>query len=59
MDATLKAHGVDPMQVTFVLTPFPDEQAAQARGQVHAVWAMEPFVTVRKDTIGRMCWPTR
>ena len=52
MDATLKAHGVDPKQVTFVLTPFPDEQAALARGQVDAVWATEPFVTVMKDAIG-------
>lgn len=52
MDATLKAHGVDPSQVTFVLTPFPDEQAALASGRVDAVWATEPFVTVMKDAIG-------
>jgi ABC-type nitrate/sulfonate/bicarbonate transport system substrate-binding protein len=30
-----------------VLTPFPDEQAALARGQVDAVWATEPFVTIQ------------
>jgi len=52
MDVTLEAHGVDPKQVTYVLTPFPDEQAALARGQVDAVWATEPFVTVMQDAIG-------
>ena len=52
MTATLKAHGVDPSQVTFVLVPFPDQQAALAHGQVDAVWATEPFVTVMKDAIG-------
>lgn len=52
MDATLKAHGVDPAQVTFVAIPFPDEQAALARGEVDAVWATEPFVTAAKKGIG-------
>lgn len=52
VDATLKAHGVDPKDVTFVATPFPDEQSALARHQVDAVWATEPFVTVIKKTLG-------
>jgi len=52
MDATLKAHGIDPAQVTFVAIPFPDEQAALARGEVDAVWATEPFVTAAKVAIG-------
>lgn len=52
MDVTLKANGVDPGQVTFVAVPFPDEQAALARGQVDAVWATEPFVTVIKKALG-------
>jgi NitT/TauT family transport system substrate-binding protein len=52
VDATLKAHGVDPRDVTFVATPFPDEQTALARHQVDAVWATEPFVTVIKKTLG-------
>ncbi len=52
MDATLKAHGIDPAQVTFVAIPFPDEQAALARGEVDAVWATEPFVTAAKKAIG-------
>jgi NitT/TauT family transport system substrate-binding protein len=52
VDATLKAHGVDPKDVTFVATPFPDEQTALARHQVDAVWATEPFVTVIKKTLG-------
>jgi NitT/TauT family transport system substrate-binding protein len=52
VDATLKAHGVDPRDVTFVATPFPDEQAALARHQVDAVWATEPFVTVIKKALG-------
>jgi NitT/TauT family transport system substrate-binding protein len=52
VDATLKAHGVDPRDVTFVAIPFPDEQAALARHQVDAVWATEPFVTVIRKTLG-------
>ena len=52
VDATLKAHGVDPQDGTFVATPFPDEQAALARHQVDAVWATEPFVTVIKKALG-------
>jgi NitT/TauT family transport system substrate-binding protein len=52
VEATLKAHGVDPRDVTFVATPFPDEQTALARHQVDAVWATEPFVTVIKKTLG-------
>ena len=52
VDATLKAHGVDPGSVTFVATPFPDEETALARHQVDAVWATEPFVTVIKKTLG-------
>ena len=38
VDATLKAHGVDPRDVTFVATPFPDEPTALARHRVDAVW---------------------
>ena len=52
VDVTLKAHGIDPRDVTFVATPFPDEAAALARHQVDAVWATEPFVTVMKKTLG-------
>ena len=52
VDATLKAAGVDPKDVTFVATPFPDEETALARHQVDAVWATEPFVTVIKKTLG-------
>jgi NitT/TauT family transport system substrate-binding protein len=52
MAATLKAHGINPSQVTFVAIPFPDEQAALARGEVDAVWATEPFVTAAKFGIG-------
>ena len=52
MDATFKAHGLNPAQVTFVAIPFPDEQAALARGEVDAVWATEPFVTATEVAIG-------
>lgn len=52
VDVTLRAHGIDPRDVTFVATPFPDEQTALARHQVDAVWATEPFVTVIKKTLG-------
>jgi NitT/TauT family transport system substrate-binding protein len=52
VDVTLKAHGIDPRDVTFVATPFPDEAAALARHQVDAVWATEPFVTVMKKMLG-------
>ena len=51
VDVTLKAHGIDPRDVTFVATPFPDEATALARHQVDAVWATEPFVTVMKKTL--------
>jgi NitT/TauT family transport system substrate-binding protein len=52
VDVTLKAHGIDPKDVTFVATPFPDEQTALARHQVDAVWSTEPFVTVIKKALG-------
>jgi NitT/TauT family transport system substrate-binding protein len=52
VDATLKAAGVNPKDVTFVATPFPDEETVLARHQVDAVWATEPFVTVIKKTLG-------
>ncbi len=52
VDVTLKAHGINPKDVTFVATPFPDELTALARHQVDAVWATEPFNTVMKKTLG-------
>ncbi|HEX4256277.1 MAG TPA: ABC transporter substrate-binding protein [Streptosporangiaceae bacterium] len=52
VDVTLKAHGIDPRDVTFVATPFPDELTALARHQVDAVWATEPFNTVIKKSLG-------
>jgi NitT/TauT family transport system substrate-binding protein len=52
VDVLLKAHGIDPKDVTFVATPFPDEMTALARHQVDAVWSTEPFVTVIKKTLG-------
>ena len=52
VDVTLKAHGIDPNDVTFVATPFPDELTALARHQVDAVWATEPFNTVMQKKLG-------
>src|SRR6202012_2080028 len=52
VDVTLKAHGINPKDVTFVATPFPDELPAVARPQVDAVWATEPFNTVIKKSLG-------
>ena len=52
VDVTLKAHGINPRDVTFVATPFPDELTALARHQVDAVWATEPFNTVIKRSLG-------
>ena len=52
VDVTLKAHGINPEDVTFVATPFPDELTALARHQVDAVWATEPFNTVMKKKLG-------
>ncbi|HEY2521255.1 MAG TPA: ABC transporter substrate-binding protein [Streptosporangiaceae bacterium] len=52
VDVTLKAHGIDPQDVTFVATPFPDELTALARHQVDAVWATEPFNTVMQKKLG-------
>ena len=52
VDVTLKAHGINPKDVTFVATPFPDELTALARHQVDAVWATEPFNTVMQKKLG-------
>ena len=52
VDVTLKAHGINPRDVTFVATPFPDELTALARHQVDAVWATEPFNTVMQKKLG-------
>src|SRR6202012_4441650 len=52
VDVTLRAHGINPRDVTFVATPFPDELPAVARPQVDAVWATEPFNTVIKKSLG-------
>ncbi len=51
VDATLKNYGVSPQQVKFVAVPFPDMQAALARGQVDAAAATEPFVTAIKAAL--------
>lgn len=46
----LKAAGVDPKTVTFVIFPFPNMLAALEQGQVDAAWLVEPFLTQARDS---------
>ncbi|MGJ3507131.1 ABC transporter substrate-binding protein [Enemella sp. A6] len=41
--------GGDPKKVTYVEMPFPDMQAALERGDVDAIWVVEPFMAAGKE----------
>lgn len=41
--AVIEEAGVDPASVNFVELPYPDMQAALDRGDVDAIWQVEPF----------------
>jgi NitT/TauT family transport system substrate-binding protein len=44
--AALKKMGIDPNSVKLLAVPFPTMRTALANGQVDAMWAPEPFVTL-------------
>lgn len=44
--------GVDPDSVEYVEVPFPDMAATLDRGDVDAIFAVEPFATTAEDSIG-------
>lgn len=46
--ASVTAAGGDPAAVQYVEMPFPDMNAALARGNVDAIWQVEPFVALGK-----------
>jgi NitT/TauT family transport system substrate-binding protein len=43
VNAALQKSGVDTSRISYVAVPFPDMANALAKGQVDAVWAVEPF----------------
>ena len=51
-NATLKADGVNPASVKYVVIPFPDMAAALKAGQVDAISAVEPFITGAEQAMG-------
>jgi NitT/TauT family transport system substrate-binding protein len=51
ISAVLKSKGVDPKSIRFVEVGFPDMGATLQRGDVDAVWVVEPFTTAVKSTL--------
>jgi NitT/TauT family transport system substrate-binding protein len=51
-NAELKANGVNPASVKYVVIPFPDMAAALKAGQVDAVSVVEPFLTGTEQSDG-------
>jgi NitT/TauT family transport system substrate-binding protein len=51
ISAVLKQQGVDPKSVKFVEVGFPDMGATLQRGDVDAVWVVEPFTSAVKGTL--------
>jgi NitT/TauT family transport system substrate-binding protein len=51
--ASVRKAGGDPDKVEFVEMPLPDMPAALDKGQVDAIWAVEPFVTLASEQGGR------
>ena len=47
--STLKQAGGDPAAVKLLEVPFPEMGAALERGDVDAIWAVEPFATLAKQ----------
>lgn len=52
--ASVREAGGDPDAVQFVELPFPDMPAALEQGNVDAIWAVEPFLTVARNAGGRV-----
>jgi len=51
-DAALKADGVNPSSVKYVVVPFPDMAAALKAGRVSAISAVEPFLSGAEQADG-------
>lgn len=51
-DAALKADGVSPASVKYVVIPFPDMAAALKAGRVSAISVVEPFLTGAEQALG-------
>ncbi|PXY22309.1 ABC transporter substrate-binding protein [Prauserella muralis] len=51
--ASLEKHGVDIARLDFVEVPFPDANAALEQGQVDAIYVVEPFDTVARQSGAR------
>ncbi len=51
ISAVLQSQGVDPKSIKFVEVGFPDMGATLQRGDVDAVWVVEPFTTAVKATL--------
>jgi NitT/TauT family transport system substrate-binding protein len=51
-NAMLKADGVNPASVKYVVIPFPDMAAALKTGHVDAISAVEPFITGAEQGMG-------
>jgi NitT/TauT family transport system substrate-binding protein len=51
ISAVLKDKGVDPKSVKFVEIPFPEMGATLQRGQVDAIWVVEPYTSAVKGTL--------
>jgi len=51
-DAVLKADGVNPASVKYVVVPFPDMAAALKAGRVDAISVVEPFITGAEQSLG-------
>jgi NitT/TauT family transport system substrate-binding protein len=51
ISAVLKDKGVDPKSIKYVEIPFPDMGATLQRGQVDAIWVVEPFTSAVKGTL--------
>ena len=51
ISAVLQSQGVDPKSIKFVEVGFPDMGATLQRGDVNAVWVVEPFTSAVKATL--------
>ena len=51
-DTLLKANGVNPASVKYVVVPFPDMAAALKAGRVNAISVVEPFMTGAEQAMG-------
>jgi NitT/TauT family transport system substrate-binding protein len=50
VNESIRAAGGDPSGVEYVELPFPDMPAALDAGNVDAIWVVEPFLTIAKNS---------